>query len=363
MSVNAVAEQFPLQQMSPMYRAAAKRYVSNTEDTVTFTASTKKTFKVSRGVTLANLDMELRGTYTTPAVPAGTIRQHNPYELIELFKIKAGDYIHEMSGLGLHVLQNIRRKVPVFMNGISATEAGLVSTATNFNARAIDDFNEPGPEPGHFGCLPTGLFGDGQVVGEVYWAAGVSNLVDGAAGGTTLTNCELGISLTVVEHEDVPPAWGYGVNRIVRHTPTGLTVSNSRFQIDLGKEDGFLHYVVLIMKTGANANLSNALLTSTEYITLKVGGAERYRRRVSHARALQRMLFPQGFGDGTDAAFDGILVLPFIKTVADDGGQQFLHEALYLPGTLDVQLEIPLVGAATNSIEILMVVERKALLR
>lgn len=340
-----------LQQMAPPFNMATKRPLVNKDSRVTFEANTEKPFRVMRGPTLYRLRFRLTGELVTPAVPAGTVRVNNPSELVREFRLHPRDMTHQISGALLHVLQNLRRKKASYFDGISTAEAAAVSTTTPFEMIWYLDLNEPGVEPQHVGCLPTALFNE-DINGIIKWGAGVADLIDGAAAGTVIQNVAVDIDVDAVEHNDIPTI-GYG--SVMLHTirPNDITVTNDEFKVPL-KGGGDLHYVIIMTKTGANKNRSNAVLDSTKKMTVRSGEAIRAEGKVGMFRAMQKDLLTPSFND------DGIVIIPFVRN-ADDGGQKWAFESAHLPSGVDNYLLLPLVGAATNEIEILQVIEREPL--
>lgn len=331
--------------IAPNFELLAKRIKRNAKGpSIAFDASKEVPVNIDQGDVLMAHELHLTGSLTTDGTPAGTVRTGQPWDLASKIRVIApgGDIINA-SGQMLRVVDSLRSSKLPDTNDVSATEHTAAATAVPYSGRLTIHYTEPKASPKPMGLLNLRSAGEGAFKIAVTWASGITSLVDGTDSANTVPP-SITVHKRCVEGYAYVQPHGYGLHTVksrVEQAEVRALNPEKPFSLTRGRH---LHFIVLILRQGSTLALSEAPLTETGMIRVKVGGVPQFEMEVRALRALQKEYFPTG----TDLT--GVLLIPFLDT---RGAELAVNtQALYLPQTEECVLELPTTATATNEIEI-----------
>lgn len=342
-----------MEPLMPSYPLAKKRQLTNQkQDVIAYESGKEKNAPLDNGDLVVAHDLLVQGAVTNNAVPAGTVRPDQPWDLIENFRTNGpgGDVIN-CSGLALRVLDCLRSARVNPVNDITQTEANNAGATNAFSGRVMVHYNEPKVQPTHHGLLPTANFtAEGTFRHFVKWASGVGGLIDGS-NATFGTAPSVTVGKKVVMVERVAPS-GYGAHIVRSRIETDTVRSANPAKKFALNRNQYLHYIVLIMRQGSTRLCSDSVLQAGSYIRVKIGNVPIFERTVEQLRAMQPGLFPAGMPSDF---FNGKLVIPFVLDEQDAAGMAVNTAGEFLPDNQEPLLELAPTATATNELEIVEV--------
>lgn len=332
--------------LKPTYELAAKRTLQNQKaPQLTFTANRNVQAACDSGDVLIAHDLIIRGTVTNDAAPAGTVRAGQPWDLMSKVRVNGpgGDIINA-SGMALSMVSQLRGVRADNVDTISATEAAVGGAAVTFFGKMTVHYVEPKMRPKHHGALATALASqEGAFSVNVECGSGIANLIDGS--NAVLGTVTVDVNKRRLEGLQEISRSGYGLHPVLSKTETDAvrTLNAAKpFNLTRGR---YLHGLLLILRDGANRNLSDSPLTATGMVRVKVGGNTVFESSVQNLRNMQRDYFPENIPSLT-----GVLFIPFVKT--DGTEDAVMSQGLFLPNGLEATIELPTTATATNEVEI-----------